>query len=528
MTSNELEIFKQSILDDVRVMMQTTGQVTQYIGARYVPLFADPLEWSNTKEYEPLTIVLYQGNSFTSRQFVPKGIDISDESFWANTGNYNAQIEQYRKEVAEIAKSVKVNTSKLNYVTPETYGAKDGEDATDAIIAAFSSGLPVYGFNKVYKVSKPLTVSTEIHDMTIVYDGPEISDFITCIKGCLDNCIIDGHGKVLTCCKTVSSSAQGHATINNCKITSSKNSGLYIGCMSEIYKCFIQQCEIGIDCKWNDAHIYDTTLINCRLGIDASSKAGGLVMDHIHHWVTKTPSQFEGFYPGMNNGSYIGTSTFIKVGQSATITCGYLYADTISKVFDDLTGKKYMKLDFENISFFVNNSFYTTEDLQTFSPVLAESLTIDAESKLFINFIKIDGNQFKGFKNYIPNMPVSMLNNVIIRNVQYFSTPGPSVANTLTPTARFFDNTRENIGYGNGYFVHDRFFNRFNFRAGINKTIPNGTICTTIDYNENIIPTPYVILTSGEIKPLDIKKTENGYQIINNTGESISGIIALQ
>ena len=99
MTSNELEIFKQSILDDVRVMMQSTGQVTQYIGARYVPLFADPLDWNSQMEYEPLTIVLNQGNSFTSRQFVPKGIDISNTDFWANTGNYNAQIEQYRNEV---------------------------------------------------------------------------------------------------------------------------------------------------------------------------------------------------------------------------------------------------------------------------------------------------------------------------------------------------------------------------------------------------------------------------------------------
>lgn len=99
MTSNELKIFKQSILDDVRVMMQTTGQVTQYIGARYVPLFAEPIDWSAEREYEPLTIVLDHGNSFTSRQFVPRGVDISDESFWANTGNYNAQIEQYRQEV---------------------------------------------------------------------------------------------------------------------------------------------------------------------------------------------------------------------------------------------------------------------------------------------------------------------------------------------------------------------------------------------------------------------------------------------
>lgn len=71
----------------------------EYIGMRYVPLFADPLEWDNTRTYEPLTVVLYQGASYTSRQAVPVGIDISNTEFWALTGNYNAQVEQYRLEV---------------------------------------------------------------------------------------------------------------------------------------------------------------------------------------------------------------------------------------------------------------------------------------------------------------------------------------------------------------------------------------------------------------------------------------------
>lgn len=72
---------------------------TQYIGARYVPLFADPIEWDKTKQYEPLTIVTNNGNSYTSRQFVPSGIEITNDAFWALTGSYNAQVEQYRKEV---------------------------------------------------------------------------------------------------------------------------------------------------------------------------------------------------------------------------------------------------------------------------------------------------------------------------------------------------------------------------------------------------------------------------------------------
>lgn len=73
--------------------------VTQYIGARYVPIFADPIEWNDTRQYEPLTIVQYKGASYTSKQAVPLGIPITDTAFWALTGNYNAQVEQYRQEV---------------------------------------------------------------------------------------------------------------------------------------------------------------------------------------------------------------------------------------------------------------------------------------------------------------------------------------------------------------------------------------------------------------------------------------------
>lgn len=82
--------------------------VTQYVGARYVPLFADPIEWDNTRAYEPLTIVLYQGNSYTTRQYTPVGIEITNEAFWAETGNYNAQVEQYRQEVRDLADKVNV------------------------------------------------------------------------------------------------------------------------------------------------------------------------------------------------------------------------------------------------------------------------------------------------------------------------------------------------------------------------------------------------------------------------------------
>lgn len=87
--------------------------VTQYIGARYVPLFADPIEWDSSKTYEPLTIVCSGGNSYTSRQFVPAGIPIDNDSYWALTSNYNAQIEQYRTEVARHDDRISKNSADI-------------------------------------------------------------------------------------------------------------------------------------------------------------------------------------------------------------------------------------------------------------------------------------------------------------------------------------------------------------------------------------------------------------------------------
>ena len=85
--------------------------VTQYVGARYVPLFEG--EWDNTKVYEPLTVVQYQGNSFTSRQAVPVGIDINDTNYWAATGTYNAQVEAYRQEVRSFDDRITANADAI-------------------------------------------------------------------------------------------------------------------------------------------------------------------------------------------------------------------------------------------------------------------------------------------------------------------------------------------------------------------------------------------------------------------------------
>lgn len=74
--------------------------VREYVGARYVPIVVG--EWDKTRTYEPLMVVTYQGNSYTSRQYVPAGIEITNESYWVLSANYNAQVEAYRNEVSSI------------------------------------------------------------------------------------------------------------------------------------------------------------------------------------------------------------------------------------------------------------------------------------------------------------------------------------------------------------------------------------------------------------------------------------------
>lgn len=72
----------------------------QYVGARYVPKVMG--EWNKALQYEALSIVTYLGNSFTSKVPVPANIDISNTTYWVNTGNYNAQVEAYRQETARL------------------------------------------------------------------------------------------------------------------------------------------------------------------------------------------------------------------------------------------------------------------------------------------------------------------------------------------------------------------------------------------------------------------------------------------
>lgn len=96
--------------------------VRQYIGARYVPKFYEnslgTSEWAGGVIYEPLTIVTYNGNSYTSKKLVPANIGdpSANPAYWAPTGLYNAQVEALRQQFVQLSEDVAAAESDLSLI----------------------------------------------------------------------------------------------------------------------------------------------------------------------------------------------------------------------------------------------------------------------------------------------------------------------------------------------------------------------------------------------------------------------------
>ena len=87
------------------------GGTSMYIGARYVPIFADPVEWDDEREYEPLTIVIHDGSCYTSKCYVPKGAQLppypeGQTKYWVKTSDYNYQFADLKKTVLDLSRLV--------------------------------------------------------------------------------------------------------------------------------------------------------------------------------------------------------------------------------------------------------------------------------------------------------------------------------------------------------------------------------------------------------------------------------------
>lgn len=170
LTDEQMQVLAQRIaaMADTPTDAPAKG-VRQYVGARYVPVFANPLEWSDTREYEPLTIVTYQGNSYTSMQYVPTSISIADTAYWALTGNFNAQVEAYRAEVRAFDDRINANAAAIN---ANTAAINANAAAISANAAAINANATAIAQEKTDRTTNVMLAFGDSYGVGTISQGP--------------------------------------------------------------------------------------------------------------------------------------------------------------------------------------------------------------------------------------------------------------------------------------------------------------------------------------------------------------------
>lgn len=83
-----------------------------YKGLKAVLSFADPIRWNKASTYDSLTVVWDDAThaSYASKRPVPQNIELTNEFYWLRTADLDAQVEMYRREVAELNEKVSQNS----------------------------------------------------------------------------------------------------------------------------------------------------------------------------------------------------------------------------------------------------------------------------------------------------------------------------------------------------------------------------------------------------------------------------------
>lgn len=223
----------------------------QYVGARYVPtFFKNPdgtWDWAPGFQYEPLTMVKYGENTYTSKQLVPSNVGApnTNPEYWANTGNYNGAINQINQDISLLFDG--------DFETPEMHGAKgDGiTDDTDAIQAAIDTGRPVRG------------VGSYLTSAMLIITGKDKSIFLNKIKytGGLNAVSVSGYRHFVHF-QTIESNGNGltltgdgNEICENCNIyvgyiNAEQNAFYFNGTLQAGEKMHFAQYNVLRGCQW--------------------------------------------------------------------------------------------------------------------------------------------------------------------------------------------------------------------------------------------------------------------------------------
>lgn len=233
----------------------------QYVGARYVPKIMG--EWNKALQYEALSVVTYMGNSFTSKVPVPaNSVDINNTDYWVNTGNYNAQVEAYRKETEDVANDLNNYKNSL-----KTFALYFGNSYSRGVGSTNNKGL--------YALTKDIYDNSKLYsgDGTGFVDYGEHSNdtFLTQLNEAINDTSYD-HNKV-THINIIGAWGESREIAKEGAITGSTNIAIAIQIFMQLVKANFPNCK-EVNYAWCEIrYFYMQTLY----GINNNARSEWLV-----------------------------------------------------------------------------------------------------------------------------------------------------------------------------------------------------------------------------------------------------------
>lgn len=413
----------------------------QYVGARYVPKFyegSNGNNWENDVSYEPLTVVQYMNDSYTSKKPVPNTIGSPNHNpeYWAHTGAYNAQVEQYRQEVIEAVEDIE---SRVAYATPQMYGAKaDGiTDDSDAINECLAENDFVIIPAGIYAVGKTIELLTN-NRVTVICATKTIFKAITNLNPVIEIGVSDGWeynsfswtggmidcGGFSNCCGMRINRGAIRSFIDQIQIENLGNNGIGLGlCDTDTDPTNYQSLQLcagsitiknysggtyepnkftrGVVAKAFDYEIFSLYIYGCTIGID--NVAGNEVhISNYHYWLACSPaipvseSIYEQTIGVRNNGvmyfdlMYVDMAYIMTAGRGSIqcdnthwigIKASYIATSNTIKAYMHRFDNRYSDIDYGLITAnyndieahtFINNDNVTIERYVYEAPITCE------------------------------------------------------------------------------------------------------------------------------------------------------------
>lgn len=355
----------------------------QYVGARYVPKLMG--EWDKSLQYEALSVVTYQGNSFTSKIPVPPNTEINDIDFWVNTGNYNAQIA-----------SLSNKFDLLNaYYTPELFGCvgngvtndtKSFQECIDACIKDHKGlicpanknylidGLEVKNCSYLNFNNSRLIASANCNSLITINTSDDNIILENLI--CVDN----------NCDSTILIKYMNHYTLNNISLLNVNNKGINF---LEGYENTLQNIYMSTD-KINTAYglITEKAHDNSFYNFIIKNLKYGMYFKFGYNWVN-------GFHMWCDNGTMFNNSIAITVGGITYIDNAFF--DTVHTCISMIANNYHGAIFVNNIYFYFP---YQYQNGLTSAPMLFKLYGAKIDSYLIKGLNNVDGRYT--IDNYVP------------------------------------------------------------------------------------------------------------------------------